>query len=153
MKTAHAISVVCGLCLVATFVINVYIGLYDTTLAEENILHRDLNSIIGIITLAAGIVLIIRSKSTLVNLISGVIWPIFYLGSLAFDVETELCFGTHVNCWPSITDSYDYLILNQSVEGWVLSPYTMRVVIALLILAIILTIISVTLNKVWKTNR
>ncbi|MDH2902307.1 MAG: hypothetical protein PXY39_15195, partial [archaeon] len=69
-----------------------------------------------------------------------------YLLSLEFDVQTELCFGTQVHCWPSVSDAYKYLILNERVEGWVLSPYTMRINIALLITAIVFTAMSLTIS-------
>ena len=146
MKTATAFSIIGGLALVGSFVNSIYVGLFDTTLAQEDPLHHDINWVIGIISLVAGIALLARPKSIPARIIGGVVWPVLYLVSLAVDVQTELCFGTNVHCWPSVSDSYKYLILNQSVEGWVLSPYTMRILIALLVISIVLTVGSLLLS-------
>jgi hypothetical protein len=146
MKTSAVSSMLAGLALAGSFAISIYIGLYDTTLAQEDPFHHDINWALGIITLIAGIILIGRTKSTLLKMFSGIVWPVLYLLSLEFDVQTELCFGTQVHCWPSVSDAYKYLILNERVEGWVLSPYTMRINIALLVIAIVFTAMSLTIS-------
>jgi flagellar basal body-associated protein FliL len=148
------LSVVAGVLLAGTFAISVYIGLFDTTLAQANSLHEGLNWVIGALSLLAGVTLLLKSISSPSNvrwrLVAGVVWPATYLVSLFFDVETKLCFGTGVQCWPSIADSYDYLILNQSVEGWVLFPYTIRILIVLLALVMISTLSSLAI--LWSLS-
>lgn len=145
-KSPAILSVVAACALFATFALNVYIALYDSTLAQENVVHYELNIVIAAITFAAALALLVERRSLPGRIAAGIIWPILYLGSLAFDVQTELCFGTGIHCWPSVADSYKYLILNEAVEGWVLSPYTMRTMIGLLIAAVFLSAVSVSFS-------
>jgi hypothetical protein len=143
MKIATASSFAAGASMFGAFAITAYIGLYDTTLAQEDPLHHELTWGLGIITLIAGIILILKPRSLVWRVITGVVWPSLYLLSLGFDVQTKLCFGTNVHCWPSVPDSYDYLILNERVEGWVLSPYTSRTLIGFLLVTIFLVAASI----------
>ncbi len=141
------LSRIAGVLMLAVFGLNVYIGLYDRTLTQLNTVHYTLNWLIVVVDLVAAIVLLAMPRSISWVSLGGIVWPIVFIFFLFIDIETTLCLGTNFNCWPSITDAYDYLILGSSTEGWVLWPYTMRFVIALLIAVIILSIASLRLGS------
>ncbi len=129
--------------MLGVFLINVYIGLFDTTLFKLNQLHYYLNWGISIADLAAALILIVFYRSRFLVLLAGVGWSAIYILSLAVDVETSLCIDTnYLNCWPSVSDAYNYLILGSQGEGWVLWPYTIRTAIALLIIIAVLSAFS-----------
>ncbi|MCL5068346.1 MAG: hypothetical protein M1368_08355, partial [Thaumarchaeota archaeon] len=97
--------------------------------------------------------LIVRPLSKIWRSLCGIAWPLVYIISLFLDVETLLCLGTNLACWPSVTDAYDYLILGSKVEGWVLWPYTIRVAISILVIVIILTTLALVMSrKATKTR-
>jgi hypothetical protein len=146
---------IAGFALFGAFLASLYIALYDTTLAQEDPLHHDATWALAFISLAASAVLVVRPKSLPGKIIGGIAWPALYLFSLAFDVETDLCYGTNVHCWPSVSDSYKYLILNERLEGWVLSTYTSRILIALLATSMVLSAVSIamSLEKRNKTRK
>lgn len=121
---------------------NIYIGLYDTTLGQLNTLHHNLDWVLAAIAIAAAILLLVKPGSRVMTLLAGAIWPVSYVISLFIDVETRLCLGTNFNCWPSVAGAYSYLILGSSVEGWVLWPLTIPVVIVLLLAVVVLSLIS-----------
>jgi len=144
------LSRVSGILLLGVFAVNIYLGLYDTNLKQFNPTHYDLNWLIAIVSLVAGLLLILRPKSRTWLTLGGIIWPVVYVLSLGVDVETKLCSGAPASsCWPSHTAAFDYLILNYasipnvaSYFGWKLAP-VMPVAIALLALVFILSLISV----------
>lgn len=140
-----------GYLLTLVFGFNVYIGLYDSTLNKLSPLHHSLNWGIAVVSLVAAIVLILRPSNEVWISLSGIAWPFVYIFSLLVDVETLLCLGASSGCWPTVRDAYDYLILGSRVEGWVLWPYTMRVIISILIIAIFLSASSLVLKR--KTSR
>jgi hypothetical protein len=136
---------------VAVFAFNVYIALYDKTLSRLNSLHYSFNWIIVIIDFAAAVMLIVRPRSVIWVSLGGIVWPLIYISFLFVDFETLLCLGTNISCWPSVRDAYDYLILGSRVEGWVLWPYTIRVVISLLVVTVVLAAFSLLLSKRGST--
>lgn len=146
MKSEKILARTAGLLLLIVFGFNIYIGLYDTTLNLLSPLHHSLNWIIAGISFITAAVLFVKPGSRLWVSLGGVVWPILYIFSLFLDVDTLLCFGTNFSCWPSVADAYDYLILGSRAEGWVLWPYTMRVVISILIIVVILSALSLVLN-------
>lgn len=153
IKISKLTAIIAAFALLGTFLISLYIALYDTTLAQEDPLHHEITWVLGIISLAASAILVVRPKSFLARIVGGIAWPALYLFSLAFDVETDLCYGNNnVHCWPSVSDSYKYLILNERVEGWVLSPYTSRALISLLIIAIILSTVSIVMSAIRRSK-
>jgi hypothetical protein len=147
---------VSGVLMIGVFLINVYLGLYDTNLATFNPVHHDLNWIIAFVTLVAAALLFAMPKSLPLVALSGIVWPVVYVISLAVDVWTKLCLGgSTANCWPSHTSAFDYLILNYanipnaSGYGWKLAP-VMPVAIALLFVVFVLSIVSV--NALMKAK-
>jgi hypothetical protein len=139
-----------GVSMLVVFGFNVYIALYDKTLSQLNSLHYSLNWLIVVIDLVAAIALVVRPHSLTWVSLGGIVWPLVYIIFLFVDVETLLCLGTYVSCWPSVGDAYDYLILGSRVEGWVLWPYTIRVVIILLIVVAVLA--GASLSMAYKDS-
>jgi hypothetical protein len=126
--------------------INVYIGLYDSSLQLVSPLHWDLNWLIAVIDLTAVVALLAKPGSTFWKSLAGIVWPIVYVANLFIDVETRLCLGMPASaCSPTVSDAYQYLILGNSTD-WVLWPYTIRLAIALAITALILSLLSLYLR-------
>lgn len=123
-----------GILMLVVFFINVYIGIGDKTLQQYNTAHLYLNWLIAVADILAVIFLFASPLDKFLVLLSGVAWPIVYIGSLALDVATHLCLGGG-NCtlWPTTQAAYDYLILGYASEGWVLWPYTMITAITILV--------------------
>lgn len=142
VRPVDLLSRAAGIIMLGVFAINVYIGLFDTTLFKLNQLHYYLNWGIAIVDLAAALILIVFYRSRILVLLAGVGWPAIYILSLALDVETTLCAGTNLNCWPSVSDAYRYLILGSKAEGWVLWPYTISTAIAVLVIIAVLSSVS-----------
>jgi hypothetical protein len=145
-----------GILLIGVFFINVYLGIYDTNLANYNPVHHDLNWLIAVVTVIAAALLLVRPKSLPLVALGGILWPVVYVISLAVDVWTKLCLGgSSANCWPSHTSAFDYLILNYSTIpnaagfGWNLAP-VMPIAIALLFMVFVLSIVSV--NSLMKAR-
>ena len=138
-----ALSRISGLFLVGGFVLTVYIGFFDANLSTYSSLHYYLNWVIAAVDLIAIAMLFIKSKSTIWVLLAGVAWPLLYFASLVVDFETRLCLGQNVNCWPSVADAYQYLILGSQAQGWTLWTYTVPVQIALMSIPVILSIVNV----------
>jgi len=142
------LSRISGILLLGVFAVNIYLGLYDTNLRQFNPTHYDLNWLIAIVSLIAGLILILRPKSKALLTLGGIVWPVVYVLSLGIDVETKLCSGApSSSCWPSHTAAFDYLVLNYSNipnaagYGWKLAP-VMPVAILLLGIVFILSLIS-----------
>ena len=131
--------------MLGVFVANVYIGLYDVNIRAYNLTHYYLNWVIVVVDAVAAIFLFVKNKSDLWIALSGIAWPIAYLLSLGGDVATSMCLGTptNTNCWPTQYDAFRYLILGDPSEGWLLWPYTMPTAIALLVIAIVLSVFSI----------
>ncbi len=131
--------------MVGVFALNLYIGLDDRVLAETNLVHYYFNWIIVAVDLISAIFLFVKPKSQQWIALSGIIWPIAYLLSLAADVATSLCFGTPASssCLPTPSDAFRYLIMGDPLEGWALWPFTIPSAILLLIAVIIISTISI----------
>jgi len=148
------LSRISGILLLGVFAVNIYLGLDDTNLRQLNPSHYDLNWLIAIVSLVAGLLLILRPKSRTWLTLGGIVWPVVYVLSLGVDVETKLCSGApSSSCWPSHTAAFDYLILNYasipnvpSYFGWKLAP-VMPVAIILLAIVFILSLVSVNLMR------
>jgi hypothetical protein len=147
---------VSGILLIGVFLINLYLGFFDTNLATLNPVHHDLNWLIAGVTVVAGAIMFTMPKRGVLVALAGIIWPVVYVISLAVDVWTKLCLGgISANCWPSHTAAFDYLILNYASipnaqgYGWNLAP-VMPIGIALLFVAFVLSIVSV--NAIMKSN-
>ena len=130
------------------FALNVYIGLYDAALYQFQPLHWDINWVLAVASLAAGIFLIRSPRSIRLVLLGGVVWPIVYVASLAVDVYTRLCLGgNQAYCWPSKTDAFSYLILNNpniaGTNGWELWQGTILLALAFLAIVFALSVITV----------
>jgi len=129
--------------MLGVFGINVYIGLYDTNLAQISPMHQQLNWVIAAADLIAALFLLAKPKSMILKVLGGIVWPVLFIGSLVLDVETRLCLGAPANtCLPSVSLAYQYLILGSKGQEWVLWPYTIRLGISLAVLTFVLTLIS-----------
>ena len=108
----------------------IYIGADDKNLQQFEPIHWDLNWLMAVVTIAAGALLIMVPRKTIMVALSGAVWPIVYVASLDVDVLTRLCLGGNsADCWPSKSDAFQYLILNNpniaNGYGWKLwsGPY------------------------------
>jgi hypothetical protein len=129
--------------MIVVFLVNDYLGAYDTNLSQFNTIHWDLNWVIAVVTLAAGLLLIAKPGSVKWVVLAGLLWPIVYLLSLGFDVATRLCsFASSNSCWPDQGSAFQYLILNNANLpgglGWQLLP-VMPVAIVLLVVVIVIS--------------
>ncbi len=129
------------------FALNLYIGLYDKNLSQFQPLHWDLNWVIVAASLVAALFLIGFPRSIWLVLLGGIVWPILYVVSLGVDVYTRLCLGgSQANCWPSKTDAFNYLVLNNpniaGGYGWKLWQGTIPLALAFLAIAFVLSVIS-----------
>ena len=134
--------------MLGVFALNVYIGLYDKFLSKYQPLHWELNWVIAAVDLVAAIVLIGLPKNIVLVSLGGIVWPIVYVISLGADVYTRLCAGgSQANCWPSKTDAFQYLIVNNpnvpGGYGWQLWTGTMPTILALLLITFVISIATV----------
>ncbi len=141
------LSRISGVLLIGVFAINAYIGADDKILQSAPP-HLYTNWALAAISLVAALLLFLKPKNMIMIGIAGVIWPILYVGSLAFDVATTLCFGlSNSFCWSSKTTAFDYLILNETnipgQQGWTLVQGVVPIAIVLLFVAFILSLYSI----------
>ncbi len=140
--------------LMGVFFVNVYLGLYDTNLSQFQVLHYYLNFAIAAVTLVASLILFARPKNTLWLSLAGIVWPVLYVASLAVNVESRLCLGTGTNCFATVNDSYQYLILNSPSAGWKLFPFTIPLAITLLVATVGLSTFGIySLKTKTKNNQ
>jgi hypothetical protein len=125
-------SRVSAILMIGVFFINVYIGLFDTTLQQYNVAHLYLNWLMAAVDVIAAGLLFARPLERFLVVLGGIVWPIIYIASIAVDVETRLCLGGGNCLLPNTAAAYDYLILGYSDLGWVLWPYTIITAISLL---------------------
>lgn len=143
MNTEAVLTRIGGVLMLGVFGLNVYIGLYDTNLAQISPMHQQLNWVIAAADLIAALFLLVKPRTMIFKLLGGIVWPIFFVGSLFLDVETRLCLGAPSNtCLPSVNDAYQYLILGSAGQEWVLWPYTIRVAISLAVITLVLSLVS-----------
>lgn len=132
-----------GVLMLGIFVINVYIGLYDTNLAQISPVHQELNWVIAAADLIAALFLLVKPRNLVLKVLGGIVWPIAYVGSLFLDVETRMCLGAAAStCFPSVSDAYQYLILGSAGQEWVLWPYTIRLAIGLAAAVLVFSLAS-----------
>ncbi len=150
---AATLSRVGGILMLGVFLVNVYLGLYDTNLSKFNPLHYELNWVIAVATLVAAALLLAMPASRLSVLLAGVLWPLIYIASLMVDVSTQLCSGAPASsCWPSTSAAFDYLILNQASipgadgYGWMLAP-VIPIAIVLLVVVLLLSLASILMAR------
>jgi hypothetical protein len=124
-----------GVLMLGVFSINSYIGLKDVALSKLQPAHEGANFLIAVIDLAAASLLLSYAQGKPVwIMMAGIVWPAVYFLSLAADIQSKLCLFTNVNCFASVQVAYEYLILGQASQGWVLWPYTFPTAIALFLL-------------------
>ncbi|MHB1909013.1 MAG: hypothetical protein ACYCQJ_09115 [Nitrososphaerales archaeon] len=130
-----------GAVMAIVFLLNLYVALSDKNLNPSVTPHYYLNWMITITDIVAFVLLFLKpTKDNLVAL-SGVVWPLVYIGSLGIDIESRLCLGAPAStCFPSITDAENYLLFGSTsyvpVYYW---PYTFALIIVLLLLVVGLT--------------
>lgn len=130
-----------GVLMLGVFLINAYISLFDRTLAQYNRTHLYANWAIVAIDLVATLILLSKFLQGIRwTIVSGIVWPLVYITSLGIDIEMDL--GVP-KLWPTPFSSYQYLILGDPAQGWVLWKYTMPTAILLLVLIVALSSISV----------
>jgi hypothetical protein len=148
LNTEGLLARIGGVLMLGVFGINVYIGLYDTNLAQISPVHQQLNWVIAAADLIAALFLLVKPRSLIFKTLGGIIWPVLYIGSLFIDVETRLCLGAAAStCLPTVSDAYQYLILGSQAQEWVLWPYTIRLGIALAVLSLVLSLVSLYFRK------
>jgi hypothetical protein len=130
--SSQAPSRVSAIFMIGVFIINIYIGLFDTTLQQFNVAHLYLNWLMAVVDIIAAVLLLAKPLERFLVVLGGVVWPIAYITSIAIDVETRLCLGSGSCLLPNPAAAYDYLILGNSSLGWVLWPYTIFTAISLL---------------------
>jgi len=129
--------------MLGVFAINVYIGRDDTNLTQISPVHAELNWVIAAADLIAALFLLAKPRNLTFKSLGGIVWPGIYIGSLFLDVETRMCLGAATStCFPSVSDAYQYLILGSAAQEWVLWPYTIRLAIALAVVVLVLSIVS-----------
>lgn len=138
-----ALSRISGILIFGGFVFTAYIGFFDSNLSTYSSLHYYLNWVIAAVDFVAVCILFIKSEGRIWVLLAGVVWPLLYFASLVLDFETRLCLGQTINCWPSVADAYQYLILGSQVQGWTLWTYTVPVQIALMSIAVVLSLVNI----------
>ncbi len=136
--------------MLGVFGTNVYLGLYDTNLGLPiNHIHYEINWVLAAADLLAAIFLFATPRKLILKSLGGIVWPILYIGSLFLDVETRMCLGSSSGaCFPSVSAAYQYLILGSSglVEQSIW-PYTIRFGIALAVITLVLSLISLYFRK------
>jgi hypothetical protein len=139
------------------FILNLYVGLVDRNLflPPNTIItpHYYLNWLITVIDLVASAVLFIRPKKLELLVLSGIVWPLVYLGGLGLDVASRLCLGAPAStCFPSADASAGYLFFGSSTYlqayFW---PYTFTMITVLLVLTLILTAGGLTRKSIPAT--
>jgi hypothetical protein len=148
---------IAGIALLIAAALSIYIGAYDKLIQQYEPLHWDFNWLIVAVTAAAGSLLIAFPKNVRIVALSGVAWPIGYAASLSVDVFTRLCLGGSAsNCWPSKTDAFQYLIMNNpniaGGYGWQLWTGTMPTIIILMLIAFVLSILTLVGLKKRKAS-
>ncbi len=149
-------SRISGVLMIGVFLLNVYIGVGDTVIRSVNPAHYYLNWLIAVVDIVAAIILFIKPLSTTWVSLAGIAWPVVYVLSLAVDVYTYLCLGGSASCtgaWPTHRSAFDYLILNDPAQGWVLFRGTVPLIIALLFIVFVLSILSVYNERKLKRLR
>jgi hypothetical protein len=134
--------------MLGVFSINSYIGLKDVELAKFQPLHSGGNLLMAILDLvAASILLNYGIGKRFWILLAGGVWPTAYLISLLADVESRMCLFSGTNCFATVQASYQYLILGQLNQGWLLWPFTIPTAIVLLLSTMIVSMLySVTVR-------
>jgi hypothetical protein len=135
-----------GATMFIVFVLNLYVGLVDQNLFVQNIVitpHYYFNWMItGIDIIASALLFFTRSKNRLL-ILSGVIWPVAYIGTIGVDIGTRLCLGAPTTtCFPTVGSAASYLLFGTSsfltATFW---PYTFILIIILLMLTLSSTVL------------
>jgi hypothetical protein len=134
-----------GFTLFVAFALNLYVALVDRNMiAPESIVltpHYYANWAITVIDIVTSGILFLETNKKWLLALSGIIWPLVYLGLLILDIESRLCFAAPSStCFPSVAAAESYLLFGRStiviVYFW---PYTFAVIIALLASSIALS--------------
>ncbi len=126
--------------MLGVFALNAYIGAKDTSLAQLQPAHETANSLMAFLDLVSASILLAYGRGRVrLILLSGVVWPCVFLLSLFADIETRMCLFTGTNCFASVGDSYQYLIMGSIAEGWKLWKYTIPAALILLLFAALLS--------------
>jgi hypothetical protein len=149
LNTEGILTRIGGVAMLGVFGINVYLGLYDTNLQfAVNHLHYEINWVLAAADLLAALFLLAKPRNLILKGLGGIIWPLLYIGSLILDVETRMCLGaSSAACFPSVSAAYHYLILGSQAEEWAVWPYTIRLGIALAVITLVLSLISMYFRK------
>jgi hypothetical protein len=138
---------VAGVLLLGVFAINAYIAAKDTSLSQLQPVHEIANSLMACLDLVSSSILLYYGRARIrAILLGGIAWPVAFLFSVFADIETRMCLFTGTNCFASVGDSYQYLILGSIAEGWKLWKYTIPTAIILLLLAALLSSIYIAQN-------
>jgi hypothetical protein len=150
LNTGGFLTRIGGVLILGVFGINVYLGLYDSNLQlAVNRTHYEINWVLAAASLIAALFLLAKPRNLILKSLGGIIWPVLYIGSLFLDVETKLCLGSSsAACFPSVSAAYQYLILGSSaIVPQTIWPYTIRLGIALAVITLVLTLVSLYFRK------
>lgn len=129
------------------FILNLYVGLADRNLFVQNIVitpHYYFNWMLTGLDISASALLFFAPFKNRLLILSGVIWPIAYIGTIGLDIGTRLCLlAPSSTCFPTVVSSASYLLLGTSsfltATIW---PYTFILIITLLVLTMASTVLS-----------
>ena len=134
--------------MLGVFSLNAYVGMKDTTMFQLQPVHQGANFIIAALDfIAAAFLLYYGQGKRIWTLLAGVVWPAVYLFLLLVDIESRLCLFTGQHCFSSVKVSFEYLILGDSSQGWVLWRFTMPSAIVLLLIILVLSSFSAAKHK------
>jgi hypothetical protein len=134
-----------GAIMFLVFILNLYVGLVDRNLffPPDIVItpHYYLNWVIAAGDLASSALLLLKPTTGTLLKLSGIVWPVVYLGALGLDVDSRLCIGAPPStCFPTAVASAQYLFFGSTsfapVYFW---HYTFMLVLALLVSTVILS--------------
>jgi hypothetical protein len=139
------------------FALNLYVGLVDRNLfIPPNTVvtpHYYLNWAITIVDAVSAAVLFVKPTRNQLVALSGIIWPLVYIGSIAIDIESKLCIGAAASsCFPTISDAENYLLFGNSsllvVYFW---QYTFALILILLTIVVALSSLGLYISNKRST--
>jgi hypothetical protein len=146
-----------GSMLFIIFALNLYVGLVDRNMfMGPNVVitpHYYANWVITIVDIILSGILFMSLNRRLLAL-SGIVWPLVYIGLILLDIESRLCVGApSSSCFPTVSAAESYLLLGKSsfvtVYFW---QYTFLLILSLLVVSAALSFLGLYLpNKEKKT--
>lgn len=141
------------------FALNLYVGLVDRNMfIPPNIVitpHYYLNWVLTIVDVIASAILFVKPTKNQLVILSGIVWPLVYIGAIAIDIESRLCIGApSSSCFPTISAAENYLLFGSTsymavVYFW---QYTFTVILLLLIAVLAFSFLGLYLHNKTKSS-